>query len=180
MPGVNRPWFEYPACLQKCRYVYLRATIACARCHSLQNASRHLRRQTPGVGRAERLGRKLGDYELRRFAPLPTRRRRPKRRRRIACPFLALAVVMPRPLSSSAAACVDRCAVPVTTGLTAAGRDRRGVRHAHDGDRPDFALGKVYTDLQYCDRAFERLLAGDAKATAPDAATIRRSARSSS
>ena len=47
----------------------------CMRCHRLQNASRHLRRQTPGVGRVERLRRKLGGCDVRPFAPLPARRR---------------------------------------------------------------------------------------------------------
>jgi hypothetical protein len=56
--------------------MYLRDPIRCARCHRLQNASRHLRRQTPGVGRVERLRRKLGDCEARPFAPLPPRIRR--------------------------------------------------------------------------------------------------------
>jgi hypothetical protein len=75
MPGVGRPWFECPACLRKCRYLYLRNNIACARCHRLQNASRHLRRQTPGVGRVERLRRKLGGRDIRPFASLPACRR---------------------------------------------------------------------------------------------------------
>ena len=75
MPGVGRPWFECPACGQRCRHLYLRDTIACRRCHRLDHASRHLRRQTPGVGRVERLRRKLGDCDLRPFAPLPPRRR---------------------------------------------------------------------------------------------------------
>jgi len=34
-----------------------------------------LRRQTPGVGRVERLRRKLGGCDVRPFAPLPARRR---------------------------------------------------------------------------------------------------------
>jgi hypothetical protein len=55
--------------------MYLRDAIARARCHRLENASRHLRRQTPGVGRVERLRRRLGGCELRPFAPLPPRRR---------------------------------------------------------------------------------------------------------
>src|SRR5262249_34435011 len=75
MPGVGRPWFECPACGQRCRHVYLRATTACGRCHGLQHAVRHLRRQTPGVGRVERLRRKLGGCDVRPFAPLPARRR---------------------------------------------------------------------------------------------------------
>src|SRR5262249_60696654 len=75
MPGVGRPWFECPACGQRSRHVYLRDTIACRRCHRLQHAVRHLRRQTPGVGRVERLRRKLGNCDVRPFAPLPPRRR---------------------------------------------------------------------------------------------------------
>jgi len=78
--GVERPWFACPACGRRCRYVYLRATIACARCHRLQNASRHLRRQTPGVGRVERLRRKLGGCDTRPFGPLPARIRRGRSR----------------------------------------------------------------------------------------------------
>jgi hypothetical protein len=74
MPGVGRPWFRCD-CGRRARYLYLRATIACARCHGLENASDHLRRQTPGVGRVERLRRKLGDCELKPFSPLPPRRR---------------------------------------------------------------------------------------------------------
>jgi hypothetical protein len=71
MPGVARPWFECPVCGHLCRHVYLRDTIACRRCHRLDWASRHLRRQTPGVGRIERLRRKLGVSDIRPFAPLP-------------------------------------------------------------------------------------------------------------
>jgi hypothetical protein len=52
MPYVTRLWFACPTCGRKCRYLYLRETIACARCHKLQHASRHWRRQTPGVGLA--------------------------------------------------------------------------------------------------------------------------------
>jgi hypothetical protein len=81
MEGVDRPWFACPVCSRRCRYVYLRATIACARCHQLQNASRHLRRQTPGVGRVERLRARLGDCPLQPFASLPTRIRRGRSRR---------------------------------------------------------------------------------------------------
>jgi hypothetical protein len=73
--GVSRPWFKCPACGQRCRHVYLRDTIACRTCHRLDYASRHLRRQTPGVGRVERLRRKLGGCDVRPFAPLPSRRR---------------------------------------------------------------------------------------------------------
>ena len=75
MPSVGRPWFECPACGRRCRYVYLRETIACRRCHGLQHAVRHLRRQMTGVRRVERLRRKLGGCDVRPFAPLPARRR---------------------------------------------------------------------------------------------------------
>ena len=75
MPGVSRPWWECSACRRQCRYLYLRNKIACARCHRLRNASAYLRRQTPGVGRVERLRRKLGGCDVRPFAPLPARRR---------------------------------------------------------------------------------------------------------
>ena len=75
MPGVGRPWFECPACGRRCRHAYLRETIACRRCHRLQHAVRHLQRQMPGVGRVERLRRKLGGCDVRPFAPLPARRR---------------------------------------------------------------------------------------------------------
>jgi len=75
MPGVGRPWFECPACGRRCRHVYLREAIACRRCHRLRPAVRHLRRQMPGVGRVERLRRKLGGCDVRPFAPLPARRR---------------------------------------------------------------------------------------------------------
>jgi len=81
MPGVSRPWWECPLCLRKCRYVYLRnnvgcarCNVGCARCHGLRNACLHLRRQTPSVGRVERLRRKLGGCDTRPFAPLPLRR----------------------------------------------------------------------------------------------------------
>jgi hypothetical protein len=67
MPGVDRPWFECPVCGQRCRHVYLRDKIACRTCHSLDYACRHLRRQTPGVGRVERLRRKLGGCDIRPF-----------------------------------------------------------------------------------------------------------------
>jgi hypothetical protein len=49
-------------------------------CHRLDYAVRHLRRQTPGVGRVERLRRRLGDCELKPFAPLPVRIRRGRSR----------------------------------------------------------------------------------------------------
>jgi hypothetical protein len=76
MEGVERPWFVCPGCGRRCRHMYLRDTIGCRQCHRLDYASRHLRRQTPGVGRVERLRRKLGDGEVKPFAPLPTRIRR--------------------------------------------------------------------------------------------------------
>jgi hypothetical protein len=76
MEGVERPWWSCPLCSARCRFVYLRGgTIGCRKCLRLDYAVRHLRRQTPGVGRVERLRRKLGDCELRPFAPLPPRRR---------------------------------------------------------------------------------------------------------
>jgi hypothetical protein len=55
--------------------VYLRDIIACRRCHRLDYASRHLRRQTSGVGRVERLRHKLGGCAIQPFTPLPSRRR---------------------------------------------------------------------------------------------------------
>jgi hypothetical protein len=73
--SVDRPWFECPSCGRRIRFLYLRDTIACRRCLGLDYASRHLRRQTTGVGRVERLRRRLGGCELRPFAPLPPRRR---------------------------------------------------------------------------------------------------------
>ena len=76
MPGVERPWFVCPSCGRRCRHVYMRDTIACRRCHGLDYAVRHLRRQTPGVGRVERLRRKLGGCVLQPFAPLPACPRR--------------------------------------------------------------------------------------------------------
>jgi hypothetical protein len=79
MPHVRRLWWSCPSCGSRSRYLYLRETIACARCHSLQNASRHLRRQTPQVRRIEKLRKKLGGCELAPFAPLPARRRGQRR-----------------------------------------------------------------------------------------------------
>jgi hypothetical protein len=73
MEGVGCPWFECPSCKRRCRHLYLRQ-LACRRCCWLDYSSRHLRRQTPGVGRIERLRRKLGDCDVRPFAPLPARR----------------------------------------------------------------------------------------------------------
>jgi hypothetical protein len=80
MPGVDRCWFECPSCGRRCRHVYLRAAVACRRCFRLDYASRHLRRQTPAVGRVESLRRRLGDCEANPFAPLPTRVRRGRSR----------------------------------------------------------------------------------------------------
>jgi hypothetical protein len=61
--------------------VFLRGdAIACRKCLGFDYAVRHLRRQTPGVGRVERLRRKLGDCEVKPFAPLPTRVRRGRSR----------------------------------------------------------------------------------------------------
>jgi hypothetical protein len=81
MEGVDRPWWSCPLCSARCRFVYLRGgTIACRRCLGLDYASRHLRRQTPGVGRVERLRRKLGGCEAKPFAPLPARIRRGRSR----------------------------------------------------------------------------------------------------
>ena len=74
MEGVSRPWFECHLCKRRCRHLYL-CQLTCRRCCRLDYSSRHLRRQTPGVGRIERLRRKLGDCGLRPFAPLPERRR---------------------------------------------------------------------------------------------------------
>jgi hypothetical protein len=77
MESVERPWFACPDCGRRCRHVYLcDGAIACRRCHGLDYASRHLRRQTPAVGRVERLRRRLGGCEAKPFAPLPTRVRR--------------------------------------------------------------------------------------------------------
>jgi hypothetical protein len=46
--------------------------IACRRCHGLRYLAEN-RQQTPGVGRVERLRRKLGGCDTRPFAPLPAR-----------------------------------------------------------------------------------------------------------
>jgi len=75
MPGVGRPWFECPICRRRARHLYLRDTIGCRRCHKLEHASRHLRGQTAGCGRVERFRRKLGNCDVRPFAPLPPLRR---------------------------------------------------------------------------------------------------------
>jgi hypothetical protein len=80
MEGVDRPWWSCPQCSARCRFVYLSKQIACRRCHRLDWACRHLRRQTRGVGRVERLRRRLGDCPLQPFAPLPARVRRGRSR----------------------------------------------------------------------------------------------------
>jgi hypothetical protein len=68
------PWAQ--AIGRRCRHVYLRDDrIACRKCFRLDYAVRHLRRQTPAIGRVERLRRKLGDCDIRPFAPLPPRKR---------------------------------------------------------------------------------------------------------
>jgi len=67
------PWFECPRCRRRCRHIFL-DELACRKCLRLDYASRHLRRQTPGVGRVERLRRKLGGCDTRPFAPLPADR----------------------------------------------------------------------------------------------------------
>jgi len=74
MEGVGRPWFECPLCKRRCKHLYFRQ-LACRRCCRLDYSSRHLRRQIPGVGRVERLRRRLGDCDVRPFAPLPERQR---------------------------------------------------------------------------------------------------------
>jgi hypothetical protein len=74
MEGVARPWFACPVCGRRCRHVYLLDSIGCKTCCRLDHVSRHLRRQTPGVGRVERLRRRLGNCDTRPFAPLPARR----------------------------------------------------------------------------------------------------------
>ena len=54
------------------RHLYLRNPIACRRCHGLRYLAENLQ-QTPGVGRVERLRRKLGGCDTRPFALLPAR-----------------------------------------------------------------------------------------------------------
>src|SRR5262249_37534971 len=76
-PRICRPWFLC-GCGRRCRYLYVRDAIACVKCFSLDNACRHIRRVTPGVGRIERLRKQLGDCELQPFSPLPERK--PRRR----------------------------------------------------------------------------------------------------
>jgi hypothetical protein len=76
MEGVERPWFVCPGCGRRCRHMYLRDRVACRQCLRLDYASRHLRRQTPGVGRVERLRRKLGDCERSPRRPCNRGRRR--------------------------------------------------------------------------------------------------------
>jgi hypothetical protein len=73
MPGVGRPWFEYPKCNRRSRHLYLRDPIACRRCHGLRYLAENLQ-QTPGVGRVERLRRRLGNCDTRPFAKLPASR----------------------------------------------------------------------------------------------------------
>src|SRR5215469_274955 len=73
MEGCSRPWFECPVCGRRSRHLYLRDPIACRRCHRLRYLAENLK-QTPGVGRVERLRRKLGGCDTRPFAPLPARR----------------------------------------------------------------------------------------------------------
>jgi hypothetical protein len=80
MAGVGRPWWQCPVCSARCRFVYLNKQVACRRCLRLDYASRHLRRQTPAVGRVERLRKRLGGCEAKPFAPLPTRIRRGRSR----------------------------------------------------------------------------------------------------
>jgi hypothetical protein len=81
MEGVDRPWWPCPLCSVRCGFVYLRGgTIGCRKCLRLDYASHHLRRQTSGVGRVERLRHRLGDCDTRPFAPLPARIRRGRSR----------------------------------------------------------------------------------------------------
>lgn len=77
-PHVAHPFFECPLCKRRTRWVFLRDTIACRRCHRLDWAVRHIGRQSPGVARVARLRRRLGG-DVRPFAPLPPRRRGAKR-----------------------------------------------------------------------------------------------------
>src|SRR5262249_33029187 len=67
------PWFECLRCARRCRHIFL-DELACRKCLRLDYASRHLHRQTPSLHRVARLRRKLGDCDLRAFAPLPARR----------------------------------------------------------------------------------------------------------
>jgi hypothetical protein len=73
MPGVERPWFQCQ-CGRRVRHLYLRDPIGCRSCLKLDYSSRHLRRQTPGVGRVERLRKKLGGCDTHPFTPLPASR----------------------------------------------------------------------------------------------------------
>jgi hypothetical protein len=73
MESCGRPWFECPLCKQRARHLYLRKPIACRRCHGLRYLAEN-RQQTLGVGRVQRLRRKLGGCDTRPFAPLPARR----------------------------------------------------------------------------------------------------------
>ena len=61
MHGIGRPWLLCSHCRGRCRHVYL-PELACRRCLHLDFSCRHLRRQTPGVGRVERLRRTLGGH----------------------------------------------------------------------------------------------------------------------
>ena len=72
MERCGRPWFECPLCKRRARHLYLRNPIACRRCHGLRYLAEN-RQQTPGVGRIERLRRKLGGCDTRPFAPLSAR-----------------------------------------------------------------------------------------------------------
>jgi len=72
MAGVGRPWFECPVCGPRSRHLYLRNPIACRRCHGLRYLAENLQ-QTLGVGRVERLRRKLGGRDTRPSALLPAR-----------------------------------------------------------------------------------------------------------
>lgn len=83
MDGVDRPWFECPSCGRRCRYIYMRDTIACWRCHGLSHASRHSYRQTPGIHRIRRWRRQIGAEE-RPFGIIPQRPRHHLRFHRIA------------------------------------------------------------------------------------------------
>jgi len=72
MPGVGRLWLECPRCGRRSRHLYLRSPIACRRCHGLRYLAENVQ-QTPGVGRVERLRRKLRGCDTRPFTPLSAR-----------------------------------------------------------------------------------------------------------
>ncbi len=74
-PNVAHPFFACPVCARRTRFMYLRDTIACRRCHRLDWAVRHINRSMPSAARAVRLRRRLGCEDLRPFSPLPARRR---------------------------------------------------------------------------------------------------------